>query len=259
VSELHTRLREILAALSASDPSCKRFGASRHRYELLPPITDIEFGIVEERLGSPFPDACHDYVTHVTRFSAGGVGPYYGLIPVQHAAAFLLDRPHRALPGRVLPLAHLGCGYFAVLVVEGPATGQVWLLAHPLNVAEPIHPSFTAFVLDWVDRLAHNQWLEGFVPIGRCALQAALSGYLHVQEQSLGLPEGGLAGQPLRDALADLGPGAIRIAAEGPLFDDGDLVDPCITCARMLANLAEDGLRADVVAPGVPPKPYRLV
>jgi hypothetical protein len=247
VSELFARLREILAALSASDPSCKRFGAAQHRYQLLRPVADAPLAL---------PD---DYRDYVTRFSAGGVGPYYGLFEVQQAAAAVLESPHRALPGRVLPLAHLGCGYLAVMPLDGPATGQVWLLAAALGIAEPIRPSFTAFLLDWIDKLAHNEWLDGFVPIGQCALQAALTGYLHVHEQSLGLPEGGLAGAALRDALADLGPGSIRIAAEGPLFDEGDIVDPCLTCARMLANLAEDGLRADVVAPGVPAKPQRLV
>jgi hypothetical protein len=250
VSELFARLREILAALSASDPSCKRFGAALHRYALLPPVDDA---------GMVLPDAAADYGEYVTRFSSGGVGPYYGLFAVQRAAAYMLETPHRALPGRVLPLAHLGCGYLAVMPLDGPAAGQIWLLATALDLAQPIRSSFTAFLLDWIDKLSTNDWLDGFVPIGQCALQAALTGYLHVHEQSLGLADGALAGAALRDALSDLGAGAIRIAAEGPLFDDGDIVDPCITCARMLANLAADGLRSDVVAPGVPAKPQRLV
>jgi len=247
VSELHARLREILSALAASDPSCKRFGASLHRYELLPPVADADTELPA------------DYREYVTRFSAGGVGPYYGLFEATRALAHVLERPHRALPGRVLPLAHLGCGYLAVMPLEGAAAGQVWLLAAALDLAQPIRPSFTAFLLDWIDKLAQNDWLDGFVPIGQCALQGALTGYLHVHEQTLGLPDGGLTGSPLREALGDLGPGSIRIAAEGPLFDEGDIVDPCITCARMLANLGEDGLASDVVAAGVPAKPQRFV
>jgi hypothetical protein len=67
-----------------------------------------------------------------------------------------------------------------------------------------------------------------------------------------------LAGAALRDALSRLGPGAIEIAAEAsPWFDDGDRVDPCIACARLIENLAGDGLRRDVVAPGALPRPQR--
>lgn len=257
MSELHTRLREILAALSASDPRCKRFGAARHRYELLPPLTDIEVTHFEERIGGVLPAACDDYVEYVTRFSAGGVGPYYGILPAQRAAAYVQTRTNPPQLRRTLPVAHLGCGYFAVMPFDGPAAGQIWVDFVPLGTQALFHPSFTAFVLDWIDRLATNQWLESGLEPGQCALQAALTGYLHMQEESLGLAAGALAGEQLRAVLADLGPGSIRIAAEGPLFEEGDIVDPCILCARMLANLAEDGLGADVVAPGVPPLPAR--
>lgn len=254
MSELHTRLREILAALSASDPACKRFGAAQHRYERMPPLTDIELTHFEERIGGALPDTCTDYLDHVTRFSSGGVGPYYGLLPAQRAASFIQVGPAGA---RSLPLSHLGCGYFAIMPIEGPGAGQIWLDARPLGMSELLYPSFTAFLLDWIDRVASNQWLEGTVPVGQCALQAALTGYLHVCEEGLGLASGQLAGAALRDALAGLGTGSIQIAAEGPLFKDGETVDPCITCARMLANLVEDGLAADVVGPGVPPLPAR--
>ena len=80
-------------------------------------------------------------------------------------------------------------------------------------------------------------------------------------EQQAGIPAGTLDGQPLRDALQRLGPGAIRVVAENPLplFAAGDLVDPCSTCARALQGLGEHGLRSDVVATGLPPLPNRVV
>jgi len=229
-------LREILAAFAASDPACKRFGAAQHRYQLLPPVDRVEHELPA------------DYLEYVTRFSAGGVGPYYGLIPV--------DRAPRLERG--LPIAHLGCGYLAVLVLEGNAAGQVWIDAHAIGVVAPIRPSFIAFYLDWVDRLVHNKWLDGFVEPGRCAVTAALTGFLALREDALGLAPGALTGEALREALGELGAGAIEVtAANSPLFAPGDRVDPCATCARALQGLVEQGLRADVVAAGVPPLPCR--
>jgi hypothetical protein len=77
-------------------------------------------------------------------------------------------------------------------------------------------------------------------------------------ERELEVAAGTLAGDPLREALAQLGPGAIQIGADGgSLFAKGDTVDPCLTCARLLQALAADGLRRDVLAPGMPAFPGR--
>jgi hypothetical protein len=247
VSELTSRLREILAALAASDPQLKRFGAAQHRYQLLPPVA----------LDEPLPD---DYLEYVTRFSAGGVGPYYGLIPADRASHHVVAAPAGVTAWtRGLPLSHLGCGYAALLALDGPARGQVWIDARAIGKVAPIRPSFTAFFLDWVDRLAHAQWLDGFVPVGACALTAAITGYLGVCEQRLGIAAGSIAGEQLREALSALPRHAIAIAAEegSPLFAAGDPVDPCVSCARSVEGLARDGLVPDVVAPGLPPLAVR--
>jgi hypothetical protein len=146
-----------------------------------------------------------------------------------------------------------------VAALDGGARGEVWIDARAIGVTRAIQPSFTAFYLDWIDRLAHARWPEPHVPPGACPLAAALSGYLAHCEAERGVAAGTLAGEALRDALLRLGPGAIEVAAESAVawFDDDDRVDPCIACARLLDNLAADGLGRDVVAPGVPPRPLR--
>ncbi len=243
-----TNLPDIIASFAATDASHKRFGAAAHRYVLLPPLSPDELARLDELLQAAAPSAtlAADYRDHVTTVSAGGAGPYYGLLPALHAAAHVLPAPSGVTAfAHSLPLVHLGCGYLAVLALDGPASGQIWLDAREVNLATAIAPSFTAFLADWVDRLSRNEWPASFVPVGRCALQAALTGYLHLCEQQMGVAEGQLAGAQLREALSGLGPGAIAIAAEGPLWGEGETVDPCITCARMMENL---GLDPDVLA-----------
>ena len=256
MSELWATAHETVRALAAADPGLARFGASRHRYALSPPLTRAALTAVSTRLDAALPDDLRDFATEV---GAGGAGPGYGVVSIDRAAAYAALAPPNAPWTRALPIVHLGCGYAAIVALDGTARGEVWIDARAIGVLRPIHPSFTAFYLDWIDRLAHARWPEPHVPPGACALAAALSGYLAHCEAEQAVPAGSLAGEALRDALSRLGPGAIEIAAESAVawFDDGDRVDPCIACARLLDNLAADGLGRDVVAPGVPPHPLR--
>ena len=242
MSELLATLREAVQALATADPGLRRFGASHHRYALAPPLAPPALAALEDRLGAALPD---DLRAFAAEAGAGGAGPGYGVVPIDRAAGYVVAAPASAPWTRGLPLAHLGCGYAAIAALDGGARGEIWLDARAIGVLRPIHPTFTAFYLDWIDRLAHARWPESHVPPGACALAAALSGYL--------------AGDALREALARLGPGAIEVAAESSVawFDEHDRVDPCIACARLLENLAADGLGRDVVARGVPPHPLR--
>jgi hypothetical protein len=235
VTELDATVRALLGELAASDPSCKRFGARAHGYRLAPPTSLSQ-------------DAPEDYSRFVRDVGAGGAGPFYGLIDVRAAIAHPIDGPW----GTGIPIAHAGCGYAVVLAL---GDGSVWIDARAIGVVERIAPSFTAYYLTWLDHLARNQLPDAHVPPGRCALANALGGYLGVCEQRLGLAPGTIAGDALRDALAALGPDAIAVAADrSALFVDGELVDPCLACACLVDNL---GLGAEVVAPGIAPRPLR--
>jgi hypothetical protein len=217
VSELVATLRDAIAALAASDRSLKRFGARVHRYELKPPLANAD---------RAWPDDVRELAT---TFASGGAGPYYG---------FQLG-PRST---RGLIVGHMGCGYAATLI-----DGAVYVDAPSIGVLAPIAPSFTAYYLDWIDRLAHNVLPEAFVPPGVCPLPAALGGFLAVHEARLGIAPGTIGGDELKEALAELGAGSIEIAASAsPLFPDGTRVDPCIACAKLLANL---GLSEAIVRP----------
>ena len=256
MSELWTTAREAVRALAAADPALRRFGAAQHRYALAPPLNAEALDALEGRLGAALPD---DLCVLATELAAGGAGPGYGIVPLDRGAGYVVAAPAGVPWRRGLPLAHLGCGYTAVVALDGEARGEVWIDARAIGVVRPIHATATAMYLDWIDRLAHARWPEAHVPPGACALAAGLSGYLAHCEADAGVPAGMLAGAALRDALSRLGPGAIEIAAESSVawFDDADRVDPCIACARLIETLAGDGLRPDVVAPGAPPRPLR--
>jgi len=263
VSELANTVREALATLAAGDRSFKRFGAAHHRYELAPPLDADALTALETALASTLPDEVLLFAADV---GSGGAGPGYGWIPVVRAAQYVIRAPSKigatawdsTLWTRALPIAHLGCGYVAIVPLDGRARGEVWIDARAIELCAPIHQTFSACYLAWLDRLARGTLPDGYVVAGACAFASALSGYLGVMERRLGLPEAALAGDQLREVLGHLGPGAIEIAAEGSrIFAPGDRVDPCIVCAHLIETLAADGLRRDVVAPGVPPLPSR--
>ena len=240
MSELAATIREAVAALAASDRSAIRFGATQHRYTLAPPLATAP---------DDLPD---DMRTFVTEVASGGAGPGYGWFPVEKALRYVLTPPAGVTAyAHALPICHLGCGYAAIVPLDGPARGEVWIDASAVGICTAKYGTFTGFYLAWIDALAHNGWPADHIPPGVCSVASALSGYLGMVERQLGVESGSLAGEPLREALAQLGPGSIQIGADGStLFAKGDTVDPCLTCARLLDALAADGLRRDVVAPG---------
>ncbi len=248
MSELATTVREAVAALAASDRNLTRFGAAHHRYQLAPPFPEAPAELPE------------DLRSFVTTIGTGGAGPGYGWFPVERALDHLIEAPPRVTAfTRALPICHLGCGYAAVVPLDGAARGEVWIDARAIGLVAPTYGTFTGFYLAWIDALAHGTWPADHIPPGVCSLATALSGYFSLFEDELGIPAGSLAGEQLRQALGNLGAGAIQIAAESSvaLFGTGEPVDPCLTCARLLDALATDGLRRDVVARGLPARPAR--
>jgi hypothetical protein len=59
------------------------FGATVHRFELLPRLSEADIAEAETQFGVQFPAEYRGFLTAV---SAGGAGPYYGLFPLSRDA-----------------------------------------------------------------------------------------------------------------------------------------------------------------------------
>src|SRR4051794_37853765 len=93
VSELWATAREAVAALAASDPGYRRFGAAQHRYALRPPLAEPALAAIEAALGAPLPDDLREFAAEA---SAGGAGPGYGIVALDRAAAYAVAAPPAA-------------------------------------------------------------------------------------------------------------------------------------------------------------------
>lgn len=258
--EFAAEYASLLTRWAVRDPKRVRFGARQHGYALAPPETTA--------LPLVLPMAYEMFIRNV---SAGGAGPYYGLLVARTlpSAVWQAAQQPSLLPDGndeaavsaalaagvdpwlgALPVAELGCGYSALLVLNGPATGQIWLDARAVGVVAPIAHDFAAFILDWLDRENRAALLLGYVPADVCALPNALAGYLAMWEQQHGVSAGDMSPGQVREAFATLGTGAIALAAQHstPLRAQNAAVNPCLVCAQLVERLADSGLASSVVA-----------
>ncbi|WP_437818863.1 hypothetical protein [Sorangium sp. So ce1078] len=265
------------------DPWLNRFGAREHGYRLLPPLAPEELRRVEASSGARIPA---DYAAFLTRVGSAGAGPYHGLLPLDGPGQiesltgdFPHTRPYRPEP-RVMSaseraalrtdeavrgtiaLAHMGCGYFSVLVVRGPRAGSVWAdLRAAGSGLLPTHDSFTAWYRDWIEALSKGAPAELPINAPRCAAPAAISDYLMAWERERKLPPGTAGEARVRQALREIPDGGIAIQAEASrYFDAGDPVSPCPSCQHMFEHFFQkDMMRPAQLRPGVPPRAARRI
>ena len=69
-------VRRGLEELRRLDPGCQVFGASAHRYELNPPVSEGELTAIESKYGFSCP---RDYRAFMLHLGNGGAGPFYGV------------------------------------------------------------------------------------------------------------------------------------------------------------------------------------
>lgn len=132
------RVRDKLSAARNHDNSFKRFGASRHRYQLGRVLPATELERFEAATGVALP---HDFRRFVIEVGNGGAGPAYGWPPFNPGGEIYRRPDWRAsfsvrsaadeedddleLSGYIALSEH-GCGIFDFLVVNGPECGHVW-------------------------------------------------------------------------------------------------------------------------------------
>lgn len=191
-ADLSARLEHIrrrLALLERCDSLLEAFGAHRHGYQLEPPLDEATVAAFEAHHGIRLP---LDYRAFITTLGAAGAGPFYGLKPLAAPSpddtpwffadardpAPSLSRPFSlseawrpAGEGDVPPvpagtslydglvqLSDHGCGYFDVIVVNGPQAGRVWAdFSQALGGIEPWYDSFLDAYEAWLER-AFVEW-----------------------------------------------------------------------------------------------------
>lgn len=271
-----------VAHVGSHDPALDNFGASTHHYHFEAPLPEARVQAIEAEYGVQIPV---DYRAFITRVAASGAGPYHGLLPLDAPSqlaslqgTFPHLRPFRpdvdamsederrafasdATVAGTIALAHMGCQYFALLVVSGPRAGSVWADIRSAGLGlVPVHDSFTDWYGAWIHAMIHDEPFSIPVPKGHCAPQNALMSYFRSWKESHDI-EGDMTQVQTREAIEGIGDGGIETRAEASrYFDAEDPVDVCRICDQMFRYFAQHcGMRRAQIMPGIPPKAARGV
>lgn len=177
---------------AAREGGLKPFGAESHGMRVKPPLPEADVAAFEARHGVRLPEEYRAFITRVGDGGAGPAYGMYSLekaltverkplpdgflrTPFTHAAGYdpvfdpawedvweavergelaeeEADRRYLLLEGGSLVLCHEGCGYLHLLVVTGPARGEMWMDARCSDGGfVPLRATF----LDWYER-----WLD---------------------------------------------------------------------------------------------------
>ena len=173
-----------LGQIERTDPTILNdaHGADSHRYQMLPPIKQSELASWENHHGIRLP---HTYASFLTLIGNGPCGPGFGLAPFPH------ENPNACNECKILGpitseendsadrydetvadqsgfirLADYGCAMYAVLILTGDFTGQIWLdgagsgditpfppVLHDLSRDDSAHSklNFLEWYDDWLD------------------------------------------------------------------------------------------------------------
>ena len=177
-------LGEMLKRLRAMDPGFRVFGSVQHRYQLGPPLSEVELAAFEATNRVRLPEAYRQFLSTVGN---GGAGPFYGLSPLGTFGRDLSRRfpfttatdilpeldqlPDRGICPGVLAFCHTGCGWFAYLVVNGPTYGTIW--NGTMEDFDPTGLTFDVWYRRWLERALRELDNERLLPRLRVGMPRA--------------------------------------------------------------------------------------
>ena len=164
MKDIFNTLKQDIEMLKRKDRHLRIFGAASHNYKLNPTLSESHLLTFEEKHKITLPD---DYRLFLKEVGNGGVGPYYGMFPLENFYQsrfydgsdencigndflqtpfpysknnpFVENEMDDDLTDEVyaqefiknlngtITLAHQGCGYFDMLIVSGEDKGKVWI------------------------------------------------------------------------------------------------------------------------------------
>lgn len=125
-------VRERVLALREAPNAAQVFGARGHRFELLPPLSEVEVAEAEQEFGVGLPA---DYRSFLLEVGAGGAGPHYGLYPLQRD-----ERGWAWNEGRGYAVTTLCCPSRSPPLQNKPACARRTTLANRSRALSPTSP-----------------------------------------------------------------------------------------------------------------------
>ncbi|MFN7491040.1 MAG: SMI1/KNR4 family protein, partial [Chryseotalea sp.] len=197
---LHERLAQVKInweQLAEKDSKLEIFGAAQHAYKFFKPFVKDELEAGEKHFKIALPEQYKEYLQHV---SNGGIGPYYGMYPLQHSLyplgeKYLQEHPEHysktfpftnnevtkfrkeysqdssyclTIPvntGGYLFLAEYGCGGYYILILNGECKGQVWYLFTDVEPQDDsqIYALYPQFVNGTDKPIDFLTWIEDYI------------------------------------------------------------------------------------------------
>ena len=249
MSELLRDAARDLAALAAADRELQPLRRGAPPLPARAPGEDVVE--LERTLGDRLPD---DFRAYVTR------GRRRGRRVRTTACCARAHAPIAAPAGvtawrHALPIAHLGCGYAALIAARWHARGQIWIDARALGVVAPIDPASPRTTSTGSIASPQATLARGLRP-GRAGVRspARSTGYLAIlRAQARDRSRHARGRRARRGARPRSGPGRSPIAAE-----TGPCSRPAIRSIRASrapasSTTSSQGCAATVVQPGVAP------
>lgn len=169
-------LKQKLAQLETLDKMQQLFGASSHRYQLRPVVTEADVISAETKLGITLPQQLRSFYLHMGN---GGAGPHYGIKQLDDIYQYQPNDPYRGMAhyrelaktkGQVwennkggsyyeldhkwleglLGIIEIGCGHVTCIISAGDNIGKIVRLSLEGKVADSQYDFITCYT-DWLD------------------------------------------------------------------------------------------------------------